>query len=282
MVKIVEIRGAEIDRYAVNGESIADIVASEPGNGVYTVARTYRFGMVLDMDAHFDRMERSARALGRSLTVPRDVIRQELSHERPKDGDIRFRITAVLDRDVWYRVSIETARDLPLSVREKGVTCATVVDSTRDNPTVKSTSWMHTRRRLSAKSDTPESDVYEYLLTDSTGTILEGSSSNFYAVVDGTLRTAGSGVLEGISRSIILEIADAVLPIAEEPITVADVAAGVVREAWISSATRGIVPIHRIDTYHLGPPGPIVQTLTVLWDQWMDKHLVPLVRTTAR
>ena len=46
----------------------------------------------------------------------------------------------------------------------------------------------------------------EYLILDNGGHILEGTGSNFYGIKDGVVYTAGKGVLDGITRKVILSL----------------------------------------------------------------------------
>lgn len=276
-VRILELRDGTVSRRPSIAGTWSDVAAMEPENGVYLVARTYRGGLVLDVDAHFDRMERSAALLGREIRVPRGLIRSILDQERGAGGDIRFRVTAVLDDPVWYRLSVERAHDVPTTLRRDGVVCGIVRNAARIDPLVKQTSWIHQRSDVSVGGE----DVYEHLLTDASGYILEGTSSNFYAVSHGVLRTAGEGVLEGTARKIILALAKEIVPIELKPVTLDDLGSGRIDEAWISSSTRGIVPVQRIAAVELGPPGPITKKLIELWDWWMGQHLSPLVRSVT-
>lgn len=278
MVEIIELRSATPHRVDTTAQSLSEAAADEPNNGVYLVARTYRGGATLELGAHFDRMERSAAQLGASISAPRSLIARILEDARPTGGDIRFRVTAVLDEPVWYRISIEPAADLPDAIIRKGVQCAVVPHAARANATVKTTAWIHSRRDFRSAEE-----VYEYLLADDDGRVLEGASSNFYAVVDGALRTAGSGVLEGISRRIVLAVAESVLPVRLEPVSIQELASAAADEAFISSATRGIVPIRSIILpdherfVSLIVPGAVTERLRAGWDTWLAEHLVPLV-----
>jgi branched-chain amino acid aminotransferase len=274
-------------------ESLSDTAAEEPLNGVYLVARTYNGGShVLELDAHFDRLERSAAALGRTVTVPRRRIRELLAEDIRRrsataataatttiDGsvDIRFRVTAVLDETVWYLVTTEGAGDPDPALYREGVVCAVARDAARERATVKSTAWMHRRRHLGDHRGDAGERVYEHLLADHAGTILEGGTSNFYAVVDGVLRTAGDGVLEGIARRMVLAVAPAILPVSMEAVTIADVEAGRLAEAFISSATRGVLPVRRIDSTILGPPGPFTRAIGDAWRERLNSSVTPLL-----
>ncbi len=98
-------------------------------------------------------------------------------------------------------------------------------------------------------------------MVDAHGQILEGISSNFYAVLKGVLRTAGEGVLEGITRHIVLQEAAEVIPIDYRPVRVSDLTE--VGEAFITSSSREVMPVIQIDDQIIGAgqPGPITQTL---------------------
>ncbi|MFA7565464.1 MAG: aminotransferase class IV [Alkalispirochaeta sp.] len=260
-------------------ESIADTAAEEPLNGVYLVARTYNHGRsVLNLDAHFDRLERSAAGLGYPVTAPRRKIRETLAADirrRSAPLDIRFRVTAILEDPVRYLVTTEEARDIDPELRRLGVVCAVVRNAARKQAAVKSTAWMH--RRLQMHRDAIAQPPYEHLLTDGKERILEGAASNFYAVVDGTLRTAGDGVLEGIARAMVLAVAPDILPVSMTPVTLDDVLSRRLQEAFISSATRGIVPVRQIDQVILGPPGPVTRAVAVAWNRLLEETLTPLL-----
>lgn len=273
-IALIELRDETPRPVATRAADLAEAAADEPDHGVYLVARTWHNGRVLDLDAHFHRMERSARTLGVALEVPRARIRALLEHERrARDWpDVRFRVTAVLDATPWYRVALEPARDLPEALRATGVTCATAA-ATRERPEVKSTAWLHARGALQPRGENVP-DAYETLLVDPGGHVLEGASSNFYAVIDGTLHTAGDGVLAGTARRIVLTVADGRVPVQLEAPTLEALERA--DEAFISSSTRGIVPVRRIDAIELRAPGPVTRMLIDAYDAWLAAHLEPL------
>jgi branched-chain amino acid aminotransferase len=99
------------------------------------------------------------------------------------------------------------------------------------------------------------------LIVNRAGEILEGISSNFYAVIDGVLRTAGKDVLEGITRRIVLQAAASVIPIEYRPLKVREIDRAT--EAFITSSSREVMPVIQIDDQIIGvgQPGPIAQTL---------------------
>ncbi|HRF95854.1 MAG TPA: aminotransferase class IV, partial [Aggregatilineales bacterium] len=146
----------------------------------------------------------------------------------------------------------------------------TIPNSARQNPMVKSTQWMHERDGMK------KSDAYETLLLDENGAILEGTSSNFYAILEDTLHTAGDGVLGGIARSIIYDIAPAILPLNKMPIHITDLPR--LQEAFITSSSRGIIPVVKIDDTVIGDGvvGETTQRLREAYLAWVDGHLEEL------
>lgn len=73
----------------------------------------------------------------------------------------------------------------------------------RGNPHAKDSEWVIERRSLEALKP---SDVNELVLHDASGALFEGTQTNFYAVMDGKLWTAGEGVLEGTVRRLLLDV----------------------------------------------------------------------------
>jgi len=99
------------------------------------------------------------------------------------------------------------------------------------------------------------------------GLVLEGASSNVFAVVDGVLHTAPKSrhILAGITRDLIVELArQHGLNLREEAVTVEQLHAA--SEVWISSSTREMVPVAALDGRPVGNggAGPIFRQL---W-QW--------------
>jgi branched-chain amino acid aminotransferase len=273
----VEIAEGKLREIRISKESLAEGASFEPKSGVYTVDRTYPGERVLCMERHFDRLESSAEREGIPVQLDRAMIRRSL-HGLVREsgfGDVRFRISIDAEEPEVIHISLERFRPVPGSLRAEGVQCA-LMAIRRPHPEAKTLGWMHQR------GDTPIPEgAYEGLLISPTEEILEGYTSNVYAIVDGTLRTAEVGVLHGISRYIVLQVAPSLLPVRLDPILVSDLPR--TEEAFLTSSTRGIIPIVSIDGRAIGTGkvGPRTRELTLAYSQWVEAHLEPLVPDEA-
>lgn len=254
-------------------DSLADAAHYEPRDGVYTVTNTYQTFKVLKLDAHLDRLENSARLEHIPLILNRPVLRAALRTmiAAAGYGDVRFRITVPQTQPDHLILSIEPFSPPAAEVYERGVRCITVADSTRQNPAAKTTDWMHDRENVQLPQG-----IYTGLLVDQDGDILEGVSSNFYAVLNGELRTAGEGVLAGIAQQIVFEIAPPILPLHKKAVNVRELHQ--LSEAFVTSSSRGIVPVIEIDgtTIGDGVPGVYTRALRTAYIAWVESHLEEL------
>jgi branched-chain amino acid aminotransferase len=112
--------------------------------------------------------------------------------------------------------------------------------------------------------------VHEGLLASEDGSLLEGLSSNFFALHQGVLRTEGERALPGITRSLLLEVAEGVVPVALRAVRVNELPA--VSECFITSASRGVLPVVRVDSLEIGTgrPGPVTAELRRRFDQRIE------------
>lgn len=116
--------------------------------------------------------------------------------------------------------------------------------------------------------------AYEALRIDALGRVLEGSTSSFFGVLDGVLRTAplAVGILAGITRQRVLALAGRHgLPTAEVALQADDLPR--LTEAFITSSTRGLVPVQAIGDRGYPAPGPVTAALTRHYDALVEAEL---------
>ena len=175
-------------------------------------------------------------------------------------------------------IALQAFAPPPQSLYETGVKVALADPAlSRENPRAKTADFA-ARRPALAMDATSVERPYEYLLTTADGRILEGSGTNFYGVVDGILRTAGEGVLEGITRRIILEQAEQLdIPVSFEPVMVHEL--GVLDEAALSGSSRAMLPVVQIGDQMIGDgrPGPVTLRLLQAYQRYLRDHIRPAV-----
>jgi branched-chain amino acid aminotransferase len=256
-------------------ESLNAAAGYEPADGVYTVTNTYATTQVLKFDAHLDRMEDSARRADVPLKLDRKRLRATLRRMivDANYGDVRFRITVPRAAPDTFIITLEPYTPPSDVLIETGVRVVTAANSARTNAAAKTTDWMIDRKRL-AEAMPP--GVYDTILLDAAGNMLEGLAANFYAVLDGELRTAGSGVLPGIAQQIVFEVTLGMLPLVKVAPNSIDLPR--IAEAFITSSSRGVIPVIEIDGRKLGDgtPGTWTRRIREAYQRWAAQHLEEL------
>lgn len=264
--------GSSLERLAIKAASL-DEATRKTGHGTYSVFRLYSGQRVLRLDRHLDRMRRSAELLGvpfpHSNADLRAVLREAVAaagFEMP-----RVRLTVPYDAPETVVVALEPFNLPPAEVYTRGVQVG-LADSPRQHPHAKDSRYIELRSELRAS----QPDMYEVLLCDGEGGILEGTSSNFYAIIDGVLHTAGEGALEGIARSMLLDVAPEVLPVELTAPLVEQIPQ--MAEAMITSSSRGVVPVVEIGGQRIGTgrPGPLTAKLGRAYDDRVESELEPI------
>ncbi len=184
----------------------------------------------------------------------------------------RLRLTVAFDPPGPIFVALAPFADMPEEVYQQGTHTVTA-HLARNTPLAKATHFIE--QRTQARATLP-AGIEEVLLLGPDDTILEGSTSNFFAVLHGRLRTAGEGVLVGITRTLVLEIARTVLPVDLQGVILADLPS--VAEAFLTSSSRGILPVVTIDERAVGSgvPGPMTTALRQLYLRRVEQDLEPL------
>ena len=252
--------------------SMDDASQAIPG-GAYTTFRTYQHAKTLPLHEHFHRLEETASLARVPVQLDVTAIRRalhEIVNNYPAD-ESRLRITVDLEQNPGrVYISIEALKVPSAQEYQQGVRVITR-RLKRNNPKAKLTSFITTaasiRRELPA-------GVNEALMIDENDRVLEGLSSNFFAVQRGEIWTAGEGVLSGLTRAAVLEeIQQEGLPLHEHAITTADLFQ--LDEAFITSASRAVLPVVAIDhnTVDGGLPGMITRRLMRRFQERLNRSL---------
>ena len=144
------------------------------------------------------------------------------------------------------------------------------------NPRVKNYHWGDFTQGIFEAKDNKYETV---ILLDFDGNVTEGPGFNVFVVKDGVLITPDRGVLAGVSRKTVLEIADhlgiraVIRPLSVDELLAAD-------EVFLSSSGGGVIPIVRVNEtiYGNGVKGPISVRLNETYWQWttLEKYRDPI------
>lgn len=245
--------------------------------GVYSVVRTFDHNQFLRLDHHLARTVKSMRLLGWEYQLDEHRLRQAMhalctAYPAP---EMRVRIDILAEPALALGTASRELlafmpfTPLPADYYTHGVTLDFATGLQRANPLIKTADFAEARKRSGIGSRS-----YDSLLIDPNGNILEGTSSNFYAVRAGVIYTAGQGVLEGITRSILLDLMrQQQLPMQLEAVPVADL--DQLDEAAISSSSRGLLPVVQIGDTVIGNgrPGPYTQRLMAAYDAFVAQNI---------
>jgi branched-subunit amino acid aminotransferase/4-amino-4-deoxychorismate lyase len=173
--------------------------------GAYTTFRTYRRDRVLRLTDHLQRLEDTARLAGHPLSVYKpgvrpalrqviELFRGEIRVSSADCGDLRLRLTLDLGtRPGDLYLAVECLVTPSSADYQRGVAVVTRRFE-RLLPEAKLTRFIDRSRPL--RQSLPPG-VNEAVMVNQAGALIEGLSSNFFAVTGGILRTAGTGVRGG-------------------------------------------------------------------------------------
>jgi len=259
------------------GAATLDVVSAQLPSGAYTTFRTFQHHKALCLNEHFDRLVETARLFGQPVSLDyvslRSALRQVVMHAGHRQ-DLRLRLTLDLEREPGsLYITAEPLQTPATEAYHQGVRVVTVTMQ-RLLPKAKLTRFIE--RAAPVRQALPH-DVNEAVMVDESGHLLEGLSSNFFAWWQDRLWTAESGVLSGITRSLVLECASQLrLPVQCEPITRSNIPFLV--EAFITSSSRGVLPVRQIDDLSIGAgqPGPVTRQLMSAYTERIRQIVEPI------
>jgi D-alanine transaminase len=245
-------------------------------DGVYEVCEV-REGKLIDERRHMERLARSLRELRIALPMQPGalgvVLRETVERNRVRDGIVYLQVTrGVAKRDHVFPPP-ETKPSLVVIARTKdrtkseataaaGIPVITVKENRWERVDIKSIGLLP---NVLVRQEAREKGAGEAWFVDRDGFVTEGSSSNAWIVTSDkkiVTRPAEHGILRGITRTVVLEVAKKLgHTIEERPFTVAEALKA--PEAFLTAATQIVMPVIKIDGMAVGDgkPGIVAKTL---------------------
>jgi branched-chain amino acid aminotransferase len=290
MIQVWQITPTENINLPLQAASLDEITRQLP-EGYYSTFRTFDGGRrVLGLTSHLGRLYEPVPA----REVDESFLRRQLFRllEPYRHAEARVRIMMAKSGEVY--LALEPLSPLPRAVYERGVRVETT-DLHRDHPRLKSTAFITLSD--AERKHIAEERIFEALLVKN-GKILEGMTSNFFYVrrnahlhcterstvqvsrIPPFLCTARDDILLGITRQTVIEVARSrgvevrYKPLQRDHLSSVD-------EAFITSSSRGIVPVVQIDgvTMGQGNPGSLTKELSAAYDRYViekAERIVPV------
>lgn len=163
---------------------------------------------------------------------------------------------------VWIANEAQRAQGLSLIVSDVQRIPASSVD-----PRAKNYHWNDLTMGLLGALDAGGDTV---VLSDGAGNVVEGPGFNIFCVnAQGTLVTPAEGVLEGITRRTVIEMAASLgLPLQARALPAAELRSAC--EVFLSTSGGGVLPVTRVDGHSVGDGavGPVTRQLVQTYWDW--------------
>jgi len=253
------------------------------GDGVYEVIPVYG-GKLFRLAHHLKRLQNSLDAVRIANPLDTDAwesMLTELVERNPgSDQAVYLQVTRGVapKRDHAFPEKTQstvfamsnTAPDPVDSASIQGITAITLPDSRWQHCNVKAITLLP--NVLLRQQAIDAGSVEAILLKD--GYAIEGAASNVFIVKNGVLVTPANGpaLLPGITRDLILELAVANgIPFREGSIPEVDLRGA--DEIWLTSSTREISPVTKLDDQAVGTgqPGPAWKTMIDLYQDYKQR-----------
>ena len=250
------------------------------GDGVYEVIPSYG-GHFLGLEPHLDRLDASLAAMRLDAPLAREdwraVLRRLIGEPPAADQYVYLQVTrgTAPERDHLCPEGVRPtvlAFAKPIKPRapaiaEQGVACITHPDIRWLRGDIKSISLAAAvlMRREAADADALETIMHR------DGWVTEGAVSNVFVVAGGALMTPPKSrlLLSGITRELALTLAhEHGLEFVERPVALDTLRAA--DEIWLSSSTREVLPVTRLDGELVGDgrPGPLWRRMDALYQDY--------------
>jgi branched-chain amino acid aminotransferase len=258
------------------------------GDGIYETLRAYK-GVVFKIDEHINRLFRSASLIGLSIPKSPDEIKKAIyktiKANRLREAFIRITISRGpgpigLDPELCpkptFVIVSNPFKEYPRQYYRKGIKIAIV--NTRRNfkealdPKIKSLNFLN---NILANIEAKNRGAYEAIMLNYKGYIAEGTVTNIFFVKDDVLCTPESdvGILDGITRRVILEIAKELgIKFKEGRFRGEDIYNA--QEVFISSTTKEVMPVAEVDNIKISAGiGKITKMIHQAYKEKVEEYI---------
>ncbi len=241
--------------------SINDIAVLR-GYSVFESLRTYNH-LPFHLDEHLTRLYRSSILIEMEIPWSSEqiagVVREIIARNEYQHATIRLLITGGESEDSILPSGKPTLAVLITPLGERDMErfasgCKLITTKLqRISPEAKTANYIAAVRALKEATRRGAADA---LFVNEQGHVLEATRSNFFIFRGNILVTPREGILIGITRNVVLELAQGRFAVEERAILLEELA--LADEVFITSSSREITPVVQIDDLVIGggKPGP--------------------------
>ena len=280
MIKYYNVNGAivPIENAVINVRDLGFL----RGYSVFDFFRIYK-GQPVFIEDHLARLERSANELGLQLPYSKaELVEKIIALAKANEmdfGGIKIILTGGYSSDGFLPATpniVMLAGKLPtydVSLYTKGSKLM-AYEYIRETPYTKTTNYL---KPISIQQEIEAAEAFDVLYHDGVY-ISESARSNFFIVNhEGTIITPDKDALKGITRKHVLAIARKHFKVEIRPLSIKETMAA--REAFITSTTKGVMPVRQVDFWRInkGIIGDTTKQLMELFQQHLEEYVTAVV-----
>ncbi|MDJ0621977.1 MAG: aminotransferase class IV [Desulfocapsaceae bacterium] len=267
--------------YYVDGKYVKDSEAALPlsdmailrGYAVFDFLRTYN-GRPFHLEEHLLRLQNSAALLQINFPWNLQDINKIVDELLQKNGfsetNLRFIVTGGDSSDSITPenkprliVMASSLKSYPAEWYRNGVKVITT-QLTRFRPDSKSTNYI---KAILALKNASADGAIDSIYVNENNEMLEGTTTNIFAVKGDTIITPDDGVLPGITREVVINLASRDFKVEKAPLSRDELP--LISEAFLTSSNKEVLPIIQIDDQKISPgPGRVTRRVMDLFREY--------------
>lgn len=258
------------------------------GDSVYEVTITQNDTLIF-LEEHLDRLWNSAHLISMEILFSREeLIKQIKKTANAITAKTKYvRVIVTRGESEISLAPTNTSNNLIIICRElpenpswwyeKGVEfiVSGVIRNDKESldPNAKSGNYLNS---VMAYLEAKKKGVYDSVMVNKDGHITEGTTNNIWMIKDGKITTPpiSAGILKGITRDKVIEVCkENNFNFTEDVFTPNELME--CDECFITSSTKGIVPVTKLNDTNVGEgtPGKVTKELSQLYQNKLDKYV---------
>jgi branched-subunit amino acid aminotransferase/4-amino-4-deoxychorismate lyase len=225
--------------------------------GVVTSLRSY-YGKPFHLNDHIKRLHKSSKEIGLTIKKKKEeieeIIKKLFELNNLTDGNITIILTGGISVNPFifkslkptFIILITPIASFPKNIYLKGIKTETL-SIERFLPECKTLNYLP---GIVSLQKAKEKGIYEIIYTNKKNQMLEGISSNFFAIKNNHLITPDKEILKGITRSVILDIAKKDFIVEQRDVSINEITE--FDECFISGSIKEIIPVIKINNKKIG------------------------------